>query len=123
MGGTDDPDNLVELTVEEHAEAHKKLWEEHGEWQDYLAWQGLLGLMPKAEIAREASRLANLGNTNRRGSTHTPEARAKMRAAKLGKKFGKRKSFNMKKRGESHGNYGKPWSEARRAAHEARYSK
>ena len=26
MGGTDDPDNIVELTVEEHAEAHRKLY-------------------------------------------------------------------------------------------------
>ena len=41
MGGTDDPSNLVKLTVEEHAEAHKKLWEEHGHWQDYVAWSGL----------------------------------------------------------------------------------
>ena len=28
-GGTDDSSNLVELTVEAHAEAHKKLYEEH----------------------------------------------------------------------------------------------
>ena len=40
-GGTDDPSNLVELTPEEHAEAHRKLWEEHGRWQDYCAWVGL----------------------------------------------------------------------------------
>jgi len=40
-GGTDDPSNLIYLTVEEHAEAHKKLWEEHGRWQDELAWKGL----------------------------------------------------------------------------------
>ena len=30
MGGTDDPSNLIKLTIEEHAEAHKKLWEKHG---------------------------------------------------------------------------------------------
>lgn len=29
-GGTDDPSNLVELTVEEHAEAHRILWERDG---------------------------------------------------------------------------------------------
>ena len=27
MGGTDDPSNLIELTIEEHAEAHRKLFE------------------------------------------------------------------------------------------------
>ena len=49
MGGTDDPSNLVELTPEEHAEAHRKLYEEHGRWQDRVAWIGLAGLATKAE--------------------------------------------------------------------------
>ena len=30
MGGTDDPSNLIELSVEEHAEAHKVLFEKYG---------------------------------------------------------------------------------------------
>ena len=42
-GGTDAPDNLVKLTVQEHAEAHKKLWEEHGRLEDRAAWLGLCG--------------------------------------------------------------------------------
>lgn len=50
MGGTDDPDNFVELTVEEHAEAHRKLYEEHGLLQDKLAWKGLSGLISTQEI-------------------------------------------------------------------------
>lgn len=50
MGGSDDPSNIIELTVEEHAEAHKKLYEEFGHLQDKLAWQGLLGLISNAEI-------------------------------------------------------------------------
>ena len=29
MGGTDDPNNLIELTIEEHAEAHRVLWKTH----------------------------------------------------------------------------------------------
>ena len=28
MGGTDEPSNIVLLSIEEHAEAHKKLYEE-----------------------------------------------------------------------------------------------
>jgi hypothetical protein len=50
MGGTDDPDNLIELSVEDHAEAHKKLFEEYGHWQDYLAWQGLSKIIPREEL-------------------------------------------------------------------------
>ena len=49
MGGTDEPSNLVELTPEEHAEAHRVLYEEHGHWQDYVAWQGLAKLATKEE--------------------------------------------------------------------------
>ena len=41
LGGNDDPSNLVELTVEQHAKAHQTLYEQHGRWQDYVAWQGL----------------------------------------------------------------------------------
>ena len=43
MGGSDDSSNLIQLTIEEHAEAHKKLWEEHGKWQDKIAWKTLSG--------------------------------------------------------------------------------
>jgi len=50
MGGTDDPSNLVRLTVEEHAEAHQKLYEEYGNYKDYAAWRGLSGYMKKQEI-------------------------------------------------------------------------
>lgn len=43
MGGTDDSSNLIELTVEEHAEAHRLLWEEHGNEYDRIAWMSLSG--------------------------------------------------------------------------------
>jgi len=53
MGGSDDPSNLIELTVEEHAAAHKKLFEKHGCWQDYLAWHGLSKMIPRDELIRQ----------------------------------------------------------------------
>jgi len=49
-GGTDDPSNLIKLTIDDHAEAHRVLWLEHGDYRDYLAWKGLAGLLSKAEI-------------------------------------------------------------------------
>ena len=63
MGGSDDPSNLIELTIEEHVEAHRKLFEEHGRWQDKVAYQGLLGLIGHDEILMEM-------NAARRGSGH-----------------------------------------------------
>lgn len=53
MGGTDDPGNLIDLTIEEHAEAHRLLYEQHGRWQDKVAWQGLLGLISHEEVMEE----------------------------------------------------------------------
>ena len=50
MGGTDDPSNLIKLTVEEHAEAHRKLFEQYGHWQDEVAWKGLAKMIDRTEI-------------------------------------------------------------------------
>ena len=54
-GGTDDPSNLIELTVEEHAGAHRILYEQYGRIQDKLAWKGLEGLIGKDDIMRQLS--------------------------------------------------------------------
>jgi hypothetical protein len=40
-GGTDDPSNIIELTLAEHAAAHKLLYDQYGRWQDKVAWHGL----------------------------------------------------------------------------------
>lgn len=64
-GGTDDPENLVYLTVEQHAEAHKKLYEEHGRWQDRLAWQGLAGIIGHEDRIAEINRQNGLRNKGR----------------------------------------------------------
>jgi len=78
-GGTDDPSNIVELTIEEHAEAHRLLYEEHGRWQDKVAWRALSGQIDKDEITAEARREA--GKKRRGKSIHSEESRAKIRAA------------------------------------------
>ncbi len=75
LGGTDDPENLIELTVEEHAEAHRILYEQHGRWEDYLAWQGLAGLITRedlvqqmlSEAGKRGAAKGNLNKTAKRG--------------------------------------------------------
>lgn len=52
-GGTDDASNIIILSVEEHAQAHKNLWEKHGRPEDELAWKGLSGMISKQEIIKE----------------------------------------------------------------------
>ena len=71
-GGTNDPDNIVLLTVEEHAEAHRLLFEQHGRWQDEVAWKGLAGIIGHEEaVLRACSPML--------GRKHTPETIAKMK--------------------------------------------
>ena len=53
MGGSDDPSNIIELTVEEHAEAHRVLYELHGKEEDRLAWLGLSKQISKLELLAE----------------------------------------------------------------------
>jgi len=64
MGGSNDVSNLVELTIEEHAEAHRILYETHGHTQDKVAWLGLAGIMPYAEIIYTLLSEGKKGNKN-----------------------------------------------------------
>ena len=52
MGGSNDPENIIKLTPRQHALAHKKLYEEHGKQEDFIAWKGLSGHIGKEEIIR-----------------------------------------------------------------------
>lgn len=63
MGGTDEPDNLIELSIEAHAEAHKKLYEEHGNEFDLIAYRGLSGQITMTE----ATKLAQLAGLKKGG--------------------------------------------------------
>ena len=64
MGGSDDPSNLVELSVEQHAEAHRKLYEQYGKKEDYLAWKGLSGEIGKEQIIHEMRKKGGLKGAN-----------------------------------------------------------
>jgi hypothetical protein len=64
MGGNDNEDNLIELTIEEHAEMHKILYEKYGKKEDYLAWKGLLGQIDIEEIIEEKCSIGGKNNKN-----------------------------------------------------------
>jgi len=57
MGGTNDPSNLIEITIEQHAEAHKALYEQHGKEEDRIAWLALSGQISKKEALILSRRL------------------------------------------------------------------
>ena len=77
MGGGDEPSNIIELTVEEHAEAHKKLWEEYGNIEDYCAWKGLSEQIGREEIFRLLM--------DPTGRKHTEETKRKISESNKGK--------------------------------------
>lgn len=79
-GGSDHPSNIERLTVEAHAEAHRKLYEQYGRWQDYLAWMGLSGRIGKEEAIRIV-----LSNTHK-GKILSGEHLEKLRRANTGRK-------------------------------------
>ena len=64
MGGTDDPSNLIECTIEEHSNYHKVLWETHGNEWDRIAWLSLSGQITVTEAKRMAQlKGASVGGT------------------------------------------------------------
>ena len=96
-GGTDDPSNLVELTIEEHANAHKLLYEKYGRDEDRWAWLGLSGQIGKDEILRQIA-MAQKGvkkpdgfgkkiSAFRKTFKYSEESKKKMSEAKKGKKL------------------------------------
>lgn len=63
MGGSNDSSNLILLTVEDHALAHKELFESFGKIQDYTAYRLLAGIGDKhEEIARLGGKIQGQRN-------------------------------------------------------------
>lgn len=97
MCGTDDPSNLVKLTIQEHADAHKLLYEQYGHWEDQIAWLGLAGLIGKEEILKKVSanskgkkRPKNVTDkivAKQKGQKRSEETKSKMRADSVYKDF------------------------------------
>ena len=75
MGGSNDKSNLIMLTIEEHAMAHKALYEEHGKKEDYIAYKSLLKQIGNAE--RQLG-LSSIGGKNNMGKPKTKEHKAKI---------------------------------------------
>ena len=77
-GGSDYVENLVELTVTQHAMWHFAEWQRKGDWRDKLAWQGLAGIVSHEEAIREAIvRGARAPKPNRKSSTKEGNERRK----------------------------------------------
>ena len=95
IGGTDEQSNLIELSVEEHANAHKELYEKYNRWQDKVAWQALSGMIGKEEILHEV--FVNMNKGKKLTEEHKakinpigrkqPDSQKKKVAEKLSKEY------------------------------------
>lgn len=125
-GGSDDPSNLIELTVTEHAEAHRKLYEEHGRREDYVAWKALSGEIGKEEKIHELRKIGSKKGANSSKNPfkdpewhkkHNPrfdsEYQSKVgKLANTGKALEKKKATFKKmkhQQGKNNSVYGKRW--------------
>lgn len=128
MGGTDDPDNLVEVTVEQHALLHKQLWEDLGHWQDKVAWLTLSSQISKAEATIMAIKATNTGRKlspehianrtkSQKGLKRSTETKARMSEAKRNISPETRKKRSDAAKGKS------PSAETRRKLSEANRGK
>jgi len=60
MGGTDEPKNIKKVTIKQHAKEHKKLYEQYGHWEDYIAWKTLSGQFTNKEALRQIRIKSNI---------------------------------------------------------------
>lgn len=104
VGGTDDANNIVELTITEHAEAHRILFEQYGRKEDELAWKCLAGIIPKEELVKELTRLGGvrggaIGGRKGKGRKQTPEwIKKRSQFGEQNGMFGKTHTDEIKKR-------------------------
>jgi hypothetical protein len=81
-GGSDDPSNIVELTVAEHAQAHKELYRKHGRKEDFIAWKGLSGMLGKEDII---AIMSSNPEASRKGGLIRAKTQPKNHMSKMGK--------------------------------------
>ncbi len=81
MGGSDESSNLVKCNIAMHAFFHRDLYEQYGNWEDKSAYEALSGQITHQDAWMIA------GQNSRRGKPCSEEHKAKIRAAKLGKKL------------------------------------
>jgi hypothetical protein len=98
MGGDNSPENLIEISVSEHAEEHRKLFEKYGKHEDKVAWKGLTAAIDKDKIFFETSRIGGLNN---RGIKKSKEHRQKLSESNKGKWLGSHSQERKKKISEA----------------------
>ena len=92
MGGDDSANNIITLSVKEHALAHKKLFEKYGKRQDLLAYKSLSKQINKEDIWLERS---SIGGSNNKGILKTKVHKKKIARSLKGIPFTQERKTNI----------------------------
>jgi hypothetical protein len=88
MGGLEEGPTIL-LTIPQHAEAHRELWEEHGLWQDWVAWQCLSGAISHQDAIKIAiSEGGKISAQRLTGMKRSAESRQRMSVSAKQKRGG-----------------------------------
>jgi DNA repair exonuclease SbcCD ATPase subunit len=113
-GGTDDPSNIIKVNTALHSFLHKQLYEEHGRWQDKIAYECLSGRISKEEAIRQAQ---SLGQKGKKKPPSVVQAIIESNKRRCGEKhhfYGKKRPpETLKKMSESHLGQ-EPWNKGRK---------
>ena len=117
MGGSNDPSNIIYLSIKDHAIAHAELYLKYGKYEDYVAFKALKKQIGKDQIYIETSRIGGLNNKNKPKSlehrlrisksnskprkSHTKETRLKISKAMQGNTNSNKHSSNKYKKIQS----------------------
>jgi len=108
MGGSDDPNNLVEVTLTQHAMFHYCNWQLWGNLEDKIAWRAISGQISIEEVIYESRKLGGINchknnpdhikNLKRTGNPHklwrgTPPEMRDVIAKKIQKTKGTQVTF------------------------------
>jgi len=62
LNGVNNKNNIDCVTIQEHASIHYERWVYCGDWQDYVAWQGLSGQISTQEATLLAGKLGQINH-------------------------------------------------------------
>tara|TARA_B110000858_G_scaffold8474_1_gene9056 strand:+ start:114 stop:509 length:396 start_codon:yes stop_codon:yes gene_type:complete len=93
MGGNEHKSNLKRVTLKQHAEEHRLLYEKYGKKEDLLAYRGLSGQIGKEEIIHHRKSIGGQNSAKQRTSEHYRQL-----ANKLWSKPGMREHLSNKRK-------------------------
>ncbi len=96
LEGVDSPDNICYLTLEQHIECHRWLYENYKRWEDKCAYLFLSGRMDKQDLYKEWGRVIGKANAGRSRTKEWRLEASKRNSGKGNPNYGNKYSIESK---------------------------